>query len=249
MPSMQSPPEWWNHAEPEIHATVSGFGAWILEKVVTIKPHALIQKNPFLFRARAPENADQLAGRLIDSFLSSSEETRFGDILEEIAQIICREAKGGWKSSADGIDLEYDEGQLRTITQIKSSKNWGNNSQRKRLVSDFQSAVRTLRRGTTMQVRCVEGICYGPSGISDLGSHIQIVGNSFWREISGWDEAGCAVFEIVGHHASNGLNDAVQIAREHVVSYFERSGVVSNGDLDWNRLFEIIMMPTKERPR
>jgi len=194
-------PDWWDKAEPGIHAAISDFSEWMQNKVATIRPYQLIVKNPYLFRARSPESADQLAARLIEAFLSSSEETRFGDILEETAIAICRAAKGGWKSSADGIDLEYDENGIRTIMQIKSGTNWGNSSQRKKLVADFQSATRTLRQGSGIQVRCVEGICYGPSGIKDYGSHIRLVGNDFWQGISGWPDTGRAVLQARGSAA------------------------------------------------
>ena len=250
---MPSPhPEWWRRAEPDIHAAVREFATWMRDKVAEIKPHNLIVKNPYLFRARAPEDAEQLASRLIDAFLSSSEETHFGDILEQVAIVICREARGGWKSSAYGIDLEYDDGPapVRNIVQIKSGTNWGNSSQRKKLVSDFQSAAETLRQGSgQVVVQAIEGICYGPSGRKDFGSHIRLVGNAFWQEISGWPNTGRAVLTIVGHHASNGLSEVLDEARSNVVAYLQRSGAASNGRVDWDRLFDIIMMPTQERPK
>ena len=244
-----SQPDWWERAEPDIHEAISDFAEWMQNKVATIKPYQLIVKNPYLFRARAPETANQLAARLIDAFLSSSEETHFGDILEATAIAICREAKGGWKSSADGIDLEYDENSTRTIMQIKSGVKWGNSSQRKKLVSDFQSAVRTLRQGSRMEVRCIEGICYGPSGPKDYGSHIRLVGNAFWQDISGWADTGRAVLHVVESHAANGLAGVIAMARASVVDYLQRSGVTTHGDINWDRLYDLIMLPTRERPR
>lgn len=248
MPS--SHPDWWSKAEPTIHDAVGGFTEWMRSKVATLKPHQLIVKNPYLFRARAPADADQLAGRLIEAFLSSSEETRFGDILETTAIVICREAKGGWKSSAVGIDLEYDEGPHRTIVQIKSSPKWGNASQRAKLVDNFRAAARTLRQGQqNLLVRCVEGICYGPTGTTEYESHLKIVGNAFWHEISGWPDTGKAVLDVVGQHAGNGLSGVLQATRSRVVAYLRRSGVTPNGSVDWNRLYDLVMMPTEKRPK
>ena len=68
---------------------------------------------------------------VIGAYLSSSEETIFGGVLEKIAILICKHAKGGRKSSAEGIDLEYESNGERTIMQIKSGTNWGNSSQHK----------------------------------------------------------------------------------------------------------------------
>lgn len=236
-------PDWWERAEPDIHAAISDFADWMQTKIATIKPHKLIVKNPYLFRARAPTGADQLAARLIDAFLSSSEETRFGDILEQTAISICREAKGGRKSGASGIDLEYDEDGTRTLMQIKSGTNWGNSSQHKKLVSDFQAATRVLRQGGDIQVRCVEGICYGASGVKERGSHVRLVGNAFWNDISGWSGAGRAVLHIVGHHAANGLTEVVAAARASVVEHLEQSGATRDGMVDWDRLYDLIMAP------
>lgn len=100
-----------------------------------------------------------------------------------------------------------------------------------------------------MVVQAIEGICYGPSGRKDFGSHIRLVGNVFWHEISGWPNTGRAVLTIVGHHASNGLSEVLDEARSNVVAYLQRSGAASNGRIDWDRLFDIIMMPTQERPK
>ena len=133
--------------------------------------------------------------------------------------------------------------------QIKSGINWGNSSQRKKLVTDFQSAVRTLRQGGGVQVRAVEGICYGPSGLKDYGSHIRLVGNTFWQDISGWADTGRAVLRIVEHHAANGLTDVIAAARASIVEYLQRAGATTHGDVNWYRLYDLIMMPTRERPR
>ena len=217
-----------------------------LSKIV---PRKLIEKNPFLFRARSPEGAHQLVRRLINAFLSSSEETYFGEILESIARVICKEAKGGRKSGMHGIDLEYDENGVRTIMQIKSSVKWGNSSQHKKLISDFQSAVRILRQGTAMNIRCVEGCCYGPSGTNDRGTHLRVVGNAFWYDISGWKNAGHAILDIIGQHASNGLASEIQEAQKRIVDYLNLSGAAVNGSIQWHRLYDLIMMPTRERPR
>ena len=244
-------PSWWSRAEPDIHAQVVDFTEWMHEKVSAIQPHQIIEKNPFLFRARAPADASQLADRLVDAFLSSSEETRFGNILEGVAVVICRAAKHGRKSSTSGMDIEYDDelGE-RTIMQIKSGRNWGNKSQRTKLVADFRTATRVLRQGGSIHVRCVEGICYGPSGSTDLGTHIRLIGDAFWHDISGWDGTGRAVFALIEDHAGNGLTDVLEITRARLVAYLRRSGAATlSGQINWDKLYDIIMSPTPDRPR
>ncbi len=243
-------PDWWPLAEPEIHAAVADFVQWVRTKIANEPPRLLIVKNPFLFRARSPNNANELAGRLIDAFLSSSEETRFGDILEDIVVAMCRHAKGGRKSSTAGIDLEYDAGNIRTIVSVKSGPKWGNSDQRKRMVAHFQTASRVLRQGGRAEPRCIEGICYGPSGISHLATHDRVVGHDFWEEVAGWREGGRIVLNIVGQHGGNGLADVRDTARREVVAYLERTGAATpSGHINWERFFDLVMMPTRERPK
>ena len=243
-------PSWWPQAEPKIHGRLEDFTNWMRVKITNLHPHKLIEKNPFLFRARAHDNVSELANKLVDAFISSSEETRFGAILEDIAIDICEEARSGWKSTGNGIDLEYNDGNIRILTQIKSSNKWGNSSAHKKLVSDFNNATKTVRQREGVNVRCVEGICYGPSQTIDKGTHLRIIGNKFWEEISEWKETGRAVFEIVGYHAGNGMSTELALAHTNIVDYLLRVKVASSDDkLNWNRLYELTMMKPSERPK
>ena len=89
---------------------------------------------------RAVNDTEQFATSSLDAFLSSSEETMFGTLVEQCAVVICRHGKGGMKSTAEGIDIEYVENGARTIIQVKSGKHWGNSSQRKKMKEYFTKA-------------------------------------------------------------------------------------------------------------
>ncbi len=43
------------------------------------------RKNPYLFKAKNIENAGDLAKNILDAFLSSQEETIFGNLMENLA--------------------------------------------------------------------------------------------------------------------------------------------------------------------
>ena len=237
-------PDWWEEAESGIHSAVAQFSNRVRDKITSQPPGKLLAtKNPFLFRARVTTDPDLLARMIVDAFLSSSEETMFGNVLERIALAICTPAKGGRKSSTANIDLEYDEDGQRTIIQIKSGPNWGNSSQRRKLEADFNTARRTIIQGDSTQViRCVEGICYGSSRTKYLGSHWQLIGNHFWYDISGWDGTAQAVLSVIGLHAENGLADAREQAKKELVSYLNAEGVVSpDGYVKWETLLGLVL--------
>ncbi len=157
---MTSKPSWWPAVEAEIDGLLRGFTDDLRKKLRADPLKVLRRKNPFLFRVRCGRDAHELTRMVIDAYLSSSEETMFGNIIEEVAIAVCGHAKGGRKSAAEGIDLEYDENDTRTIIQVKSGPNWGNSSQRKKLADNFISAAKRLRQ-TNVTARCVEGISYG----------------------------------------------------------------------------------------
>ena len=238
-------PSWWPDVEADIDRLLHGFTDDLRKKLTADPLGILRRKNPFLFRVRAGDDAHELTRMVIDAYLSSSEETKFGNIMEEIAISICGHAKGGAKSAAEAIDLEYDEGNQRTIIQIKSGPNWGNSSQRQKLVDNFRSAQRRLRQ-TGVTARCIEGICYGRSGEKDLGTHVQLIGRAFWDDISGRSDTDWLVLQALGKHADNGLNAPREEANERMLEILKRYGAVHNGKIDWNKLLRLAMDQRKE---
>jgi len=78
----------------------------------------LKKKNPYLYRAKGLENASALISSLVDAYISSSEETIFGD---QVFEPIAREASGGKKSTTHGLDIELDlDGNIRYVISVKS---------------------------------------------------------------------------------------------------------------------------------
>lgn len=242
-------PDWWAAAESEIDDIIGGFTTKLRGKLEVSPSRILARKNPFLFRIRAGSDfgADSLAQMVIEAYMSSSEETIFGNAIEDIAVAMCRHAKGGRKSAVGNIDLEYDVGNTRTIVQIKSGVNWGNSSQKQALLRSFSTATRILRQGNQdLNIRCVEGCSYGRSESKDLGTHYRIVGDKFWEDISDWNGASRAVIGVLGRHAGNGLGESKSEARSNMVEYLRGEGVVGeDGQIRWDELLGLVNRPRR----
>ena len=122
----------------------------------------LSKKNPYLFKAKYILTAQDIINSLTDAFISSQEETIFGDWLEGLAIFINNKVYKGWKSGIPGIDLEFDKDNIRYILTIKSGPNLGNSSQIGKLLADFKTAKKTLRTSNSqLNVVAVNGCCYG----------------------------------------------------------------------------------------
>ena len=84
---------------------------------------------------------------------------------------------GGWKSSAEGIDLEFNAGSIRYIVAIKSGPNWGNSSQIRKMKEDFRKAQRTIRTSNSkIRIVAVNGCCYGRDNNPDKGEYYKYCG-------------------------------------------------------------------------
>lgn len=158
-----------------------------INKLKTLKLDTVLRKkNPYLFKAKYLLSAPEIVQSLSDAFISSAEETIFGDWLERLAIFVCANVYNARKSATLGIDMEFDKDGIRYIVSIKSGPNWGNSSQIRKMKEDFNSAKRVLRTsGTNIQVVAINGCCYGKDKNPDKGDYFKYCGQKFWEFISG----------------------------------------------------------------
>ena len=200
----------------------------------------LRRKNPYLFRSKNVCTSEDMVRNIVDSHLSSNEETIFGTWLERLVIFISEKVCGGKKSGINGIDLEFDREGKRHIVAIKSGPNWGNSSQIKRLESDFKSAKISLRTSNSkMDIQAVNGCCYGRSSKSDKGDYLKLCGEVFWKYISGDRELYTKIIEPLGYKAKE-KNEQFATSYSGVVNrfivQFSEQFCDSKGEIEWNKL-------------
>ena len=199
----------------------------------------LERKNPYLFKAKNILLAQDLVRILLDAHLSSQEETIFGNFLEGIAIFVNGKVYGGWKSSAQGIDLELDKDAIRYIVAIKSGPNWGNSSQIRKMRDDFRKAKQTIRTSNSnLHVIAVNGCCYGKNANPDKGDYYKYCGQKFWEFTSGNSDLYLSIIKPLGY-AAREKNDEFREQYAQIVNRFtlEFSEIfVTNGEIDWDTL-------------
>ncbi|HVG29285.1 MAG TPA: PmeII family type II restriction endonuclease [Pyrinomonadaceae bacterium] len=122
----------------------------------------LKRKNPYLFKAKNIELAQDLIKGIVDAFLSSQEEGKFGNLLEGFAIFVSNKLYGGFKSNLASLDLEFERENKYYIVGIKSGTNWGNADQINAMKNNFKAARERLRaRGITKEIVAVNGCIYG----------------------------------------------------------------------------------------
>jgi hypothetical protein len=168
------------------------------------------------------------------------EEAMFGDWLEGLAIFINEKVYGGKKSGIKGIDLEFDSQNVRNIVSIKSGPNWGNSSQIEKMENNFKTAIKTLRTSNSnLQIKCVNGCCYGKENNPDKGTYFKYCGQRFWEFIGGNENIYIDIIEPLGHKAKERNENYVNqycAKRNKFVKEFIENFCNKDGSIDWEKL-------------
>lgn len=214
-----------------------------IERLNKLKLRTVLKKkNPYLFKAKYLLTANEIVQGIADAYISSGEETIFGDWLEGLAIFINQKVYGGWKSGIANIDLEFDKDNIRYIVNIKSGPNWGNSSQISKMKADFKTAKRALRTSNSnILVIAINGCCYGTDNRPDKGDYFKYCGQEFWEFISGNKDLYTEIIEPLGHKAKE-RNDEFMESYSNMINKFTRDFVKDfckpNGEIDWIKLVE-----------
>lgn len=228
-----------------VEANIGVFHSKRLEALERLKLESLLRrKNPYLFKSKNITVASDLIRSLLDSHLSSQEETLFGDFLEGLAIHVAETVHNGQKSAATGIDLEFSVDRARYIISIKSGPNWGNSSQIAKMKDNFTSATRVIRQGDrTTQIIAVNGCCYGRDTRPDKGSYFKYCGQEFWELISNDKDFYQRIIEPLGHNAkqrNQDFADQYGAVVNRLSSRFADLFCIGSGAIDWPKLVAFI---------
>jgi hypothetical protein len=201
----------------------------------------LQKKNPYLFKAKNLNSAHDLINDILSAFLYSSEEKLFGDFLEDLALFIADKTNGGWKSSAEGIDIEFKKDNVHYLVSVKSGTNWGNSSQQNKQEENFQKALKVIKQSKIApQVQPVLGICYGKTKTSYLRGYMKVVGQSFWHLISDNNNLYTEIVEPLGYKAKE-HNEEFLKEKNRILNMFTQEFIekfCDNGNINWERLVQ-----------
>ena len=223
---------------------IASFHQARINKLKTLRLDTVLQKkNPYLFKAKYLLTAEEIVKSLSDAFISSAEETIFGDWLEGLALFVCSKVYNGRKSTTKGVDMEFDKDGIRYIVSIKSGPNWGNSSQISKMREDFKSAKRVLRTSrSNIQITAVNGCCYGKDKSPDKGDYFKYCGQKFWEFISGEPTLYSDILEPIATDARKKNEDFKmeytkminKLTGEFIEKYCNH-----DGSINWNRIMSV----------
>lgn len=236
-----------------VESNIASFHKSRINKLGTLSLDTVLKKkNPYLFKAKYLMTAGDIVKSLADAFISSAEETIFGDWLEGLAIFVCSKVYNGQKSSTKGIDLEFNKEGIRYIVSIKSGPNWGNSTQISKMRDDFKTAKRTLRTsGSGLNIQAVNGCCYGKDNNPDKGDYFKYCGQDFWHFISGEETLYMDIIEPLATKAKE-RNEEFQKEYIRMINKmtieFATQYCNANGDIEWNKIVELNSASKRFKP-
>ncbi len=241
----------------------ANIGSFHEKRLATVKnkrlDDVLKRKNPYLFRTKN-QTVIQLVYGIMDAFLSSQEETLFGDFLEGVAIFVASRAHDARKprqGELRGIDLVMRKETKTFIVEIKSGPNWGNSSQVQRMLTHFKDAVEILRpQAPNRSVVAVNGCMYGKdrkplktgilkvSGQADITiPYWKLCGQDFWYFISNSKNLYTDIIKPLGYRSKqrNGaFLDAYDNFINNLVFEFLSKYRNEDGSVAWERLTRFV---------
>ena len=194
------------------------------------------KKNPYLFRAKGIQQASEIVSELLQAYISSSDETIFGDaFFEPIAKAV----SGGQVGGGEGVDIIKETNSTVTVYAVKSGPHWGNADQWKRQRQNFQSLQNRLRK-LHKTFDPVLGYGYGKRNTDPKGStnYRQRSGQAFWEELTGDSDFYLKLIRLMKHYPQE-HRVGYQAEWKKAVNRFEREFLnnfsTPDGDIDWEK--------------
>lgn len=219
------------------------FYTTLIEKIDKLNIQKVMKrKNPYLYRAKAMQSASEIVDSVLTAFVSSSEETIFGNCFFEPIAIA---ASGGSKALAEGIDIMFQDNKSNTIYAIavKSGPSVFNADSKKRQEQNFMAASK-LAQQVKARYEAYIGYCYGKKNDSGRGKpkmYQELAGKRFWAELTGDEEFYIKIIDYMGTMPEQYVaeyKESYNKAANRLVREFSNSFCKEDGSIDWEKLVE-----------
>lgn len=215
----------------------------LIEKIDALNIKMVMKrKNPYLYRAKAMQSASEIVESVLTAFVSSSEETIFGNCFFEPIAIA---ASGGNKALAEGIDIMIQNSETNTIAAIavKSGTSVFNADSKKRQEQNFMAASK-LAQQAKARFEAYIGYCYGKKKDSGRGKpkmYQELAGQKFWTELTGDNEFYKRIIRFMGSMPEKYVNDykeSYNKAANRLIREFSNLFCNEDGSINWEDLVE-----------
>lgn len=211
-----------------------------IAKLSTLQLEKTLQrKNPYLFRAVGLLDANEIIERLLNDFMSSSDETIFGDaFFEPLAKDLCE----GSASPTEGVDVVIETPTSYKAIAVKSGSSVFNAQSRRRQNQEFQ-ALRSRMMKLQKHFEAIVGYSYGRkySPTNENKIFTELAGQTFWAELTGDNECYVKIIEAMQDlpvRHKDRFNEEWAKAKNRFAKEFITNFCSDDGRIEWNKLLE-----------
>lgn len=224
-----------------IAQALDSFYESLISKIDTLNINKVMKrKNPYLYRAKAMQSAADIVDSVLTAFVSSSEETIFGNCFFEPVAIA---ASNGNKALAEGIDIMIQDNENNTIAAIavKSGPSVFNADSKKRQEQNFMAASK-LAQQAKARYEAYIGYCYGKKKDSGRGKpkiYQELAGKNFWWKLTGEEDFYIKLIEYMGDLPEKYVarfQESYMKASNRLVREFSNNFCKEDGSIDWEKL-------------
>lgn len=226
-----------------IAKSLEQFYGSLIEKIDGLDIKKIMKrKNPYLYRAKAMDSASDIVENVLSAFVSSSEETIFGNLFFEPIAIA---VSGGNKALAEGIDLMIQNNDDNVIyaVAVKSGTSVFNADSKKRQEQNFVAASK-LAQQARMRYEAYIGYSYGKKKASGRGTpkiYQEVAGQEFWEMLTGDSDFYKKIISFMGTLPEQyvaSYKESYNKAANRLVREFANNFCKDDGSIDWERLVE-----------
>lgn len=217
----------------------------------------LLNKNPYLYRALGISDSSEFIMQLMVAFVSSSDETIFGnDFLEPLAIFSAKNAgssEEGYRSvtvgAGAGQDIAIETANSYLAISVKSSKNIFNSQSAKGQDSEFTALQARLKKLNKV-FRPIIGYGYGRKTMRKASNVEKLAGQVFWHLLTGeidfYLRISKAMEKFSGEHGQ--VYKTIfekkhqQLLREFMIDYVD-----SEGSIRWDHVVAFNSAQTKPK--
>lgn len=249
-----------NYDEEVIKRTIAdalkNFYEALINKIDAINIKDVMRsKNPYLYRAKSMQNSAEIINSVLQAFVSSSEETIFGNcFFEPIAIAAC----GGTKSATKGVDIElYDaDKNIKYLIAVKSGTSIFNADGIKKQEENFNEAKRTLKTsGGRIGCNPIVGYAYGIKNVTGRGKakiYEEVAGEEFWESLTGDKEFYKKIIsymDTLPQQYIDDFNTSYNKAYNRLVKDFSNEFCNQDGTINWEKLVDYNSGSPKRKER
>lgn len=200
-----------------------------------------------IFQSQNIELAGDLAKGVVDAFLSSQEETLFGNLLEGFAIHVAHTLWNGEKSKRKSLDLEFERDNQYFIVGIKSGTAWGNSDQIRQMKNNFKLVREELRlEGVEKEIIAVNGCIYGKDARplkedADADkTYFKYAGQEFWEFLSGDENLFREIIKTLDAGEKDAAFRVAYIAKVDELTADFKLNFFQEGQIDWSKFVDFV---------